>query len=174
MVRGMELSEDEKASWIAKNGSLPVVKKPEEAAAEDAYIAGLMADAELDAGSDQTAEDDEVYRWLGLMPAEEIPDDEDEDAADALAAEVPDYLLAAPPPDLQDYAASIRAHASVKETKDAQSAAEFKNTTPSTSSDASITDSNKQYQLYNNHNNDYVIYKKINQMMHISAIRFWV
>lgn len=160
MVRGMELSEDEKASWIAKNGSLPVVKKPEEAAAEDAYIAGLMADAELDAGSDQTAEDDEVYRWLGLMPAEEIPDDEDEDAADALAAEVPDYLLAAPPPDLQDYAASIRAHASVKETKDAQSAAEFKNTTPSTSSDASITDSNNQYQLYNNHNNDYVIYKK--------------
>ena len=160
MVRGMELSEDEKASWIAKNGSLPVVKKPEEAAAEDAYIAGLMADAELDAGSDQTAEDDEVYRWLGLMPAEEIPDDEDEDAADALAAEVPDYLLAAPPPDLQDYAASIRAHASVKETKDAQSAAEFKNTMPSTSSDASITDPNKQYQLYNNHNNDYVIYKK--------------
>lgn len=126
MVRGLELSEDEKASWIAKNGSLPVARKPDEAAEEDAYIAGLMAAADQEVRSEVNRDKDEIYQWLGLMPAEDIPDDEDEEAGEMPEEEVPDYLLDAPPPDLADYAASLRDSAAKSVADTDESASETK------------------------------------------------
>ena len=105
MVRGMDLSEEDKAAWVARNGSLPVTKKPEEVAEEDAYLASLMATAEQEAkaAEENAAESDDLYSWFDLMPAEDLPDDEEEAAEEAPTAPVPVYLLQIPPGSLQDY-----------------------------------------------------------------------
>lgn len=159
MVRGMEMSEADKASWIAKNGSLPVAKKPEEAAEEDAYIAGLMASAEQEAVSEQNEEDDEICRWLGLMPAMEIPDDEDEDAAEGPDEEVPDYLLEPPPPELQDYAASIRDPANTKDADAAPVEAVSESAGDKDDEHISKTDPNKPTGQENKIDSGYRIYR---------------
>lgn len=78
MIRGMELSEEDKEAWVARHGAVPQSKNVTELAEDEAWINSLLEDAEKYA--DEVNETTETS-WLNLLPAD-YPDEE-----------VPAYLL---------------------------------------------------------------------------------
>lgn len=100
MIRGMELSEEDREAWIAQHGAVPQSKNVAELAEDEAWINSLLEDAEKYA---EESDDATETSWLDLLPSErpeeEVPAyllnvrNEEEDAAerpDAAKAGRPD------------------------------------------------------------------------------------
>ena len=83
MIRGMELSDEDKEAWIARHGAVPQSKNVTEMAEDEAWINSLLEDAEKYA---EEVDDTTEVSWMNLLPSD-FPDEE--------VPSVPDYLLKA-------------------------------------------------------------------------------